>query len=79
VTDLQQLSPQFPGHIDLVGKEYDLACRHEAYQGRQVERWLLRWRKPLDLDAIGRLNERFAHILKDAGGDAAAPEPPAAA
>jgi hypothetical protein len=67
------LDPAFAGHVSLVGRTLDVTCEHDAYQGRTVERWQLRKpRKKLGLDAVGRLADRFGHVLRGKGRPASA-------
>jgi hypothetical protein len=62
VNDLTQLHPGLDGHISLVGKEVDVTCHHEPYQGRMVERWTI-GRRRLNLGALQALQGQFGHLL----------------
>jgi hypothetical protein len=63
VEDLSQLHPGLEGSISLVGRQVDVSCRHESYQGRMVERWGIN-RPKLTLAAVQAVQEQFGHLLK---------------
>src|SRR2546421_449134 len=42
VSDLTQLDPASPNHVRLAGRQIDVVCNLETYQGRQDERWSIR-------------------------------------
>src|SRR5262249_9610775 len=75
ITDLAQLDPETPGGLRLAGKEIDVECEIETYNGQQRERWSICSRKKLKLDAVRALNDRFSHILRN-GEAAPQPAPP---
>jgi hypothetical protein len=74
-TQLRQLDPAVPGHINLTGRKIDVVCETDMYDGRQVERWgIPRSRKKLDLDAVKQLDDKFGHLLR-CSNSPAAPSP----
>jgi hypothetical protein len=76
ITDLTQLDPEIAGGLRLAGKEIDVECDIETYNGQQRERWSIpRSRKKLKLDALRALNDRFGHLLNN-GEVAPQPAPP---
>ncbi len=79
VTSFSQLDPDTQGHVSLVGREIEVVCDIEAYQGRPQERWgLQRSRNKLAPDAVRALDDKFGHLLRDGNGQAA-PAPPVTA
>jgi hypothetical protein len=71
VNDLTQLDPSTVGHVRLAGRQIDVICDLESYQGKQRERWgLPRLRKKLDLGAIRALSDQFGHLLQGNNGQA---------
>ena len=75
-TRLVQLDPGTPGHLNLVGRQIDVTCELESYQGQQQERWgISRSHEKLDLDAVRDLDSQFGHVL----GDGSSPTKPSSA
>jgi hypothetical protein len=71
MNDLSQMDPSSPHCINLVGRQIDVVCKLETYQGRERERWTIpRSRKRLDRDAVRALNDRFGHLLRDGNAQA---------
>jgi hypothetical protein len=76
ITDMAQLDPEAAGGLRLAGKEIDVECEIEVYNGQQRERWSIpRSRKKLKLDAVRALNDRYGHLLRN-GEAAPQPAPP---
>jgi hypothetical protein len=76
ITDLAQLDPEAANGLQLAGKEIDVECKIEPYNGQPRERWSIpRSRKKLKLDAIRALNDHFGHLLNN-GEVAPKPAPP---
>src|SRR5262245_61652683 len=79
VTGCTQWDPAPPNHVSLIGRQIDVVCDHEAYQGKLRERWAIpRSRKKCDLGAVRVLNDRFGHLLRDGNGQTVATPPPVA-
>lgn len=75
LADLAQLHPDNPDGIKLVGKEIDVVCEVDSYNGYEFPRWTIQRRKKQPLDAILALQKQFGHLLigkPDGGSDAAA-------
>jgi hypothetical protein len=68
---LTYLNPEVPGAVDLFGREIDVACDHEIYEGRVRERWAIR-REPartkLAPGDLEELDSQYAEELKKAFG-----------
>ncbi|ANS03325.1 hypothetical protein [uncultured Mediterranean phage uvDeep-CGR2-KM19-C37] len=71
----RQLDPKFSGHFSFLGKELEVECEHEMYEGKQKERWQLRFgAAPLDSladDKVRNLDALFAKQLRSLGNGAA--------
>src|SRR5262249_31658181 len=79
VTDLTQLEPGAANAVTLVGRQIEVSCESEQYQGKPQERWgIPRPQQRLGLDAVRALQDQFAHLLRD-GNAQAAPSPDATA
>jgi hypothetical protein len=73
--DLKQLSPDFPGHLSLVGREIKVFCKIEMYKGKPQEWWEIPCpRAKLDPIALQRLSDQFTHLFGDQSNQ---PKPPA--
>jgi hypothetical protein len=71
VTTFAQLDPATPDHVNLVGRQIDVTCELEAYQGRQRERWgIARTRSTLAPEAVRALDDQFGHLLRGGNGQA---------
>lgn len=64
VTNLEQLDLEAANPISLVGRQLDLLCQLENFEGRTQEQWSLPLRKKMDLSAVRALNDRFGHLLR---------------
>jgi hypothetical protein len=74
------LDPEAPGAVNLFGREIEVACVLETYEGRERERWSIRRGPPRTKLAQGNLEQldaQFGEELKKAFGggltDAAPP------
>jgi hypothetical protein len=71
VTSFAQLDPATPDHVNLVGRQIDVTCDLESYQGKQRERWsIARTRSTLPSDALRALDDQFGHLLRGDNGQA---------
>jgi hypothetical protein len=71
VTTFAQLDPATPDHVNLVGRQIDVTCDLEAYQGKQRERWgIARTRSTLPPEAVRALDDQFGHLLRGGSGQA---------
>src|SRR5262245_1317414 len=71
VTTFAQLDPATPNHVNLVGRQIDVTCELEAYQGKQRERWSIpRTRNTLPPEAVRALDDQFGHLLRGGNGQA---------
>ena len=55
------------GAVNLFGKEIDVDCEHEVYQGQVRERWSIHReskREKLRRDELASLDEQFSDTLK---------------
>jgi hypothetical protein len=67
------LDPEVPGAVNLFGREIDLDCDHEVYDGKARERWSIhreRTREKVGRDELARLDAEFGEKLKRAFGGA---------
>jgi hypothetical protein len=67
------LDPEVPGAATLFGREIDLDCTHEVYDGKSYERWSIhreRTREKLGRDELSKLDARYRDKLKRAFGGA---------
>jgi hypothetical protein len=62
VDDLTRLDLASPDPVKLIGREIDVVCDHEIYNGRTVERWRIARpaRRKLSPDQVRALGARFA-------------------
>jgi hypothetical protein len=68
VSDFNQLDLANPNAIKLVGRQIDVQCKIEDFNGRAQERWLIsRGPRKLRLDAVQKLNLQFGHLLCPGG------------
>ena len=75
-SDFRQLDPDAPDGVCLVGREIDVECRHEPFDGTISERWCIsRPLKKSDPEALLSLNDRFGHLLRGGNGKAAPAAP----
>jgi hypothetical protein len=75
VTTFEQLDPNLDGHVCLAGREVDVTCRHEAFNGRVRERWTITRTTPrLDLADLRELDSQFGALLRGASAQPA-PKP----
>jgi hypothetical protein len=71
VTTFAQLDPATPDHVNLVGRQIDVTCDLESYQGKQRERWgIARTRSALAREAVRALDDQFGHLLRGGSGQA---------
>jgi hypothetical protein len=69
---LKYLDPEVPGAVNLFGKEIDVVCDHETYNGSLRERWSIqreRNRKKVGHHELSQLDVQFSDQLKKAFGD----------
>lgn len=77
-TSFDQLSQSHPNCYSFVGKEIEVSCQHEEYQGKTVERWSLAKNgggfipKKLDSQSAKKLDAMFGQKLKGKFGKTAA-------
>jgi hypothetical protein len=74
------LDPEVPGAVNLFGREIDLDCDHEVYDGKARERWSIhreRTRKKLRRDELTTLDAQYGDKLRRAFGGAKPAVPPA--
>jgi hypothetical protein len=67
------LDPEVPGAVDLFGREIDLACDHEPFEGKVYEKWSIHrepTRKKLGRDELSRLDAEYGDKMKRAFGAA---------
>jgi hypothetical protein len=78
VERLSQLHPADHNHVSLVGCVVDLACKLEAYNGREVERWTVPRRASvgLALDKVRELDDKYGSLFARGPGQPATPRPP---
>jgi|SRR5579864_1935783 len=75
------LDPEVPGAVNLFGRELDVVCEHESYEGAVRERWSIYRepsRKKLAPEELAQLDAQYAPRLKKASGNdtsVAAPAP----
>jgi hypothetical protein len=67
VASFAQLDPATPDHVSLVGRQIDVTCELESYDGRLQERWSIA-RRTLAPEAVRALDEQFGHLLRDGNG-----------
>lgn len=69
---LSQLDPQHIDCISLVGKQIDLWCKHELYQGNEKERWQISNRREIETKPVSSKGLKNLDLLfgrqKRAGG-----------
>jgi hypothetical protein len=76
---LSAFDPEAPGAVDLFGRELDVACDHETYDGVTRERWSVHReprRQRVGRDELARLDTTYADQIRRVLGDgqpAAAP------
>jgi hypothetical protein len=76
ITDPTQLLPDAPGAVRLAGKEIDVQCEIEMYNGQERERWrIARSQTKMTLDAVRALNDKFGHLFRN-GEATPQPAPP---
>jgi hypothetical protein len=64
---LEYFDPETPGAANLFGTEIDVACEHEAYDGRLRERWSIHRassREKLRRDELAGLDLQFADAFR---------------
>jgi hypothetical protein len=74
---LNQFDPEAEGAADLFGREIDLDCKHEIYEGSVRERWSIfreLKRKKLATEALNQLDALFGAHLKKAFAEASKDE-----
>jgi hypothetical protein len=77
---IRELDPDNPNHVSLVGRQIDVTCTPEVYDGRTRERWTItRTRAALAHNAIQDLDDRFGDLLRAGGNGAAQPAAPVTA
>ena len=68
-TSFGALDPSHPEHVSFVNNTHDAICQHEAYEGKDRERWNL-WRgerppaAPIAREGIRKLDAMFGNVLK---------------
>jgi hypothetical protein len=78
---LEYLDPEVPGAVDLFGREIDVVCEHEMYQGRTRERWSIhreRTHEKIGREGLARLDAQFGDQIRrvlGAGDAAVTPAP----
>jgi hypothetical protein len=78
---LEQFDPEAPGAANLFGREIDVVCEPETYEGKTRERWSIYrepQRKKMGRDALARLDGVYADKIRKVLGDGqpkAAPAP----
>jgi hypothetical protein len=70
ICDLMEIDPSEANHVSLVGRQIDVDCVIESYQGQQRERWTISRRKKLAADALRALNDQYGHVFRDNGSEA---------
>jgi hypothetical protein len=80
---LAAFDPEAPGAADLFGRELDVVCDHEAYEGVTRERWSVHReprRQKAGRDELARLDALYADRIRKVFGDGRpAPGPAVAA
>jgi hypothetical protein len=74
------LDPEVPDAVNLFGREVDVDCDHEVYEGKTRERWSIHRepsRKKLGRDELAALDAQYADNLRRAFGGAKAAVAPA--
>ena len=64
---LEYLDPEVPGAADLFGREIDVACEHEIYDGRARERWSIhreRTREKIGREGLARLDAQYGDQIR---------------
>jgi hypothetical protein len=68
---LRFFDPESPGAADLFGREIDVVCDHEEYQGKGQERWSV-YREPrrkrVDAGVLAALDARYRDEVKKVFG-----------
>jgi hypothetical protein len=65
--DLASFDPEAPGAVDLFGREIDVDCEHEVYQGQTRERWSIHReinREKLRRDDLASLDAQFGDTFR---------------
>jgi hypothetical protein len=81
--DPAELSPTHPNAFDFAGKECDLTCEYEEYEGKQRERWNMGLGggglelTPLDKKGVAALTARFGDKFKATSAKKTPSRPPA--
>lgn len=68
---LEYLDPEAPDAADLFGREIDIVCQHETYDGRDRERWSIhreRTREKINRQSLARLDAQFSEKIRRAFG-----------
>jgi hypothetical protein len=78
---LEYLDPEVPGAADLFGREIDVVCDQENYDGRTRERWSIhreRTREKIGREGLARLDAQYGEQIRRVlgAGDAAVSPPP---
>lgn len=70
ISSFAQIDPRHPKSLSAIGKELELSCKQEAYQGRPQTKWSLPrdMGKPLSDSEVQTLDERLA-AKRQAGAD----------
>jgi hypothetical protein len=79
---LKYLDPEAQGAVDLFGREIDVVCDHEEYNGEERERWSIYHeprRKRVDANTLADLDAKFGDQLKRHLGPKQPASPPAPA
>jgi hypothetical protein len=69
---LAAFDPEAPGAVDLFGREVDVVCDHEAYEGVTRERWSIHReprRQRVGRDELARLDAVYADQIRRLLGD----------
>jgi hypothetical protein len=69
--ELKYFNPEVPGAVDLFGREIDVGCYHETYEGTVRERWEIGRapRTKLTLGELEELDAQFGKTLERKSGD----------
>jgi len=76
---LEYLDPEVPGAADLFGREVDLVCEHETYDGQVRERWSIhreRTREKIGREGLARLDALYGDQIRRALGAGVSPRLP---
>ena len=64
---LEYLDPEAPGAADLFGREIDVVCEHETYEGQTRERWSIhreRTREKIGREGLARLDAQYGDQIR---------------